>query len=474
MRGPSKIVLYTALTVAATALGGAAGAGVFLTAEGGRILPGVSVAGVRMGGLTRVQARTVLQEYDRAVVQRPVRLIVPDGTLVLRPRDFGLGMDVERTLDQAYAVGRRGSLSERWRSLRRLAASGVRVRPVLAGQPEVLHRYLVRVAAGLAKPPRNARFDPRSGQLTPEDEGREVLLAETQRRLRAALMDVRERRVALAVRTVRPAVTLAQLRRAGIRQVLSSFTTRFDPAETNRVSNIRLAAGAIDGTLLRPGEVLSFNRVVGPRTEARGYRPAPEIVRERYVTGIGGGICQVSSTLYNAALLAGLQVPERTAHSQPLGYVPPGRDATVYYDLIDLKVRNNRSRPVVVAASAEKDTLTIAFCGQQEDFPEVRLELGPLLPVEPGPEVVEVDPSLPPGERQVAEEARTGYRVRLLRRYYRAGEEVAAEVVSEDFYPPRPRRVKTGPPTTNPLLRKVQPASPARPGVDLSHFVLYN
>lgn len=239
-------------------------------------------------------------------------------------------------------------------------------------------------------------------------------------------------------------MTLEQLRRAGIQTVLATFTTRFDPSDRNRVHNIRLAAETLDGTLIRPGEVLSFNGVTGERTEARGYRPANEIVREKFVLGIGGGVCQVSSTLYNAALLAGLQIPARTSHSQPLGYVSPGRDATVYDRLIDLKVRNNRAHAVVVSSAVGADSLTVAISGRLEDFPEVRLELSPLEPVEPGEDVVEVDPGLSPGARNLVEEGRLGYRVKLYRRYYRNGEQVAVELVSQDLYPPRPRRLKVG------------------------------
>lgn len=477
----ARITLFLSLVVLAGVVGGTAGAGVYLASGGGRILPQVTVARLPLGGLTRPQARRVLADYDRRVVQRPVLLTTPGRTLSLQPRDFGLGLDVEATVSRAYQVGRRGSLPARGRTLLRLWSGGVAVDPVLRGGEKSLRRFLTDLAADLEQPPRNARFDPATGRLTPEAEGREVALTESQRLLWAAFAGAGERLVTLVVHRVAPAVTLAELRRAGVRQLLSSYTTRFDPGDANRVHNLSLAARTLDGALLQPGQVLSFNRTTGPRSEARGYRPAYEIVREKYVIGIGGGTCQVSSTFYNAALLAGLQVTERTAHSQPLGYVPPGRDATVYDGLIDLKVRNNRSRSVVIAATVGRDTLTVAVCGQREDFPEVRLELGPLAPVDPGPEQAEVDPALPPGQRQVVEEARLGYRVKLFRHFYRGGTQVASELISEDYYPPQARRVKLGPPPAKvgPLEEKPLPNPPrtapsASHSVDLSTGVLYN
>ncbi|MGE5554042.1 MAG: VanW family protein [Betaproteobacteria bacterium] len=472
----TSIILFPALAILAGLVGGVAGAAAFLVSGGGRIMPGVSVAGLPVSGLSRAQARSLLRQYDREVVQRPVSLTIPGRTLTLHPRNFGLGLDVEATVNRAYRVGRRGQLGERLRLLCRLVTSGVEIEPVLRGARAPLEKFLAAISAEVGQLPKNARFDPANGILTPEVPGREVALTESCRLLQTALYSPRERRVALVVRPIKPRVTLAALRKAGVRQLLAKYTTRFEPNDQNRVHNIRLAAEALDGTLLRPGEVLSFNLVVGPRTAARGYRPAPEILRERFVVGIGGGVCQVSSTLYNAALLAGLEVPERTAHSQPLGYVPPGRDATVYYGLVDLKVRNTRNRPVVVATAVGWDTLTVAFCGQREDSPEVRLASSPLVPVEPGPEVVEVDPALREGERRVVEEARPGYRVRLYRLYLRSGRPVASEVVSEDYYPPRRRRVKVGPPLTSPPEKAVSPGSDrpsshvplSPPSVDLS------
>lgn len=441
-----RIMLLSALVVFSGVVGATAGAAVFLVSGGGRILPGVSVGELPIGGFTRAQARSALSRYDREVVQRTVLLSLGDRTIAVSPREVGFALDVDATVHRASTVGRTGSWTERVRTLRRLWSTGVRIDPALRGGQTALKPLLVRLAAELRQPARNARFDPKTGRFAPEAPGHEVLFAESLRRLSAAFFSAESRRVTLAVRRVPPQVTLEQLRRAGIQTVLATFTTRFDPADQNRVHNIRLAAEALDGILIRPGEVLSFNGVTGDHTEARGYRPAYEIVREKFVLGIGGGVCQVSSTLYNAALLAGLQIPGRTPHSQPLGYVPPGRDATVYDGLIDLKIRNNRSHSVVVSSAVGSDSLTIAFSGRWEDFPEVRLELSPLEPVEPGPDVIEVDPGLAPGVKTVVEESRLGYRVKLYRRYYRNGEQVAVELVSQDFYPPRPRRLKVGPP----------------------------
>ena len=140
---------------------------------------------------------------------------------------------------------------------------------------------------------------------------------------------------------------------------LAEFSTRFNVNEVNRTENIRLAAEAIDGARLAPGEIFSFNETVGERTMAAGYKEAVVIEGNRFIPGIGGGICQVSSTLFNAANQAHLEIVERHHHSLPVGYVPPGQDATVFYAVLDFKFKNTTKEPLVLRTWVEGGTLTI-------------------------------------------------------------------------------------------------------------------
>lgn len=140
---------------------------------------------------------------------------------------------------------------------------------------------------------------------------------------------------------------------------LAEFFTRFSINEVNRTENIRLAAEAIDGARLEPGEIFSFNETVGERTMAAGYKEAVVIEGNRFIPGIGGGICQVSSTLFNAADQAHLEIVERHHHSLPVGYVPPGQDATVFYAVLDFKFKNNTEESLILRTWVEGGTLTI-------------------------------------------------------------------------------------------------------------------
>ena len=126
-----------------------------------------------------------------------------------------------------------------------------------------------------------------------------------------------------------------------------TYTTWYKVYEVDRTHNLTKAANIINGVMVKPGQVFTFNQTVGPRTGVTGYRDALIIVGDRFEPGTGGGICQVSSTLYNAVLLAGLEIVERYNHGLAVAYIPPGLDATVAYGLQDFRFRNNLTAPSI-------------------------------------------------------------------------------------------------------------------------------
>ena len=145
---------------------------------------------------------------------------------------------------------------------------------------------------------------------------------------------------------------------------MSSFTTRFTPGEP-RVRNIELAADLLDGYVVAPGRTFSFNEVVGPRTESRGYVPAPVIMGSRLVNGVGGGICQVSSTLFNAVFRAGLDIRESRAHTMYMPEYPEGREAAVSYPGLDFTWRNDTAHPVRIEVDYTSSSLTVSLYGER-------------------------------------------------------------------------------------------------------------
>ncbi|HEX5324766.1 MAG TPA: VanW family protein [Capsulimonadaceae bacterium] len=154
-----------------------------------------------------------------------------------------------------------------------------------------------------------------------------------------------------------------------LNDVLVSFTTTFHASQAERTNNLTLAAHNINGTIIPPGGVFSYNDSVGPRTHETGFKDAIIYVKNRMKKDVGGGICQVSSTLYNCVLLANLGIVERHCHSLPVHYVDAGRDATVSWGSDDFKFRNTASKPIIVRTSIDGGTLTEMLIGDKSSLP---------------------------------------------------------------------------------------------------------
>ncbi len=146
---------------------------------------------------------------------------------------------------------------------------------------------------------------------------------------------------------------------SGSQEELGEYSTKFKLSEANRAFNIQRASNAIDNKVVLPGETFSFNSTTGPRSYKTDYKEAKAILNGKFVPSPGGGVCQVSSTLYNALLNSKLKIVERHPHSVPVSYVPFGKDATVSFDTLDLKFKNNYSFPVYIKSSVTGDTITV-------------------------------------------------------------------------------------------------------------------
>ena len=153
---------------------------------------------------------------------------------------------------------------------------------------------------------------------------------------------------------------LTTVEAAPVSTQIGSYSTAYSSG-TSRASNIALAVSRINGVVIQPGESFSFSQTILPRTVANGYVEAPTIVNKKYVPGIGGGICQVSSTLYAAMLTAGLPATERHPHSLDVGYIPVGMDATISGNALDLRFTNIFDKPIQIQAAADQGTLTISL-----------------------------------------------------------------------------------------------------------------
>lgn len=231
-----------------------------------------------------------------------------------------------------------------------------------------------------------------------------------------------------------PDYTVDEYKALLFRDVLGQCTTDFNPGNTNRTTNVLLATDFCNGVILMPGDVFSYNETVGERTAERGFKEATIYVGNSAEDGLGGGVCQVTSTIYYAALRADLKIVERYAHSRMVTYVPLGEDATVAWGSKDFKFENNTGFPMKVVTSHKTNNLTVKLYGtQMVENKEVKIETTQLSKT-PFEVVYELDTTLPLGTAEVKSNGYTGYKTESYRVVYVDGKEVSRTFENKSTY----------------------------------------
>lgn len=241
--------------------------------------------------------------------------------------------------------------------------------PTITKQPENID--LEKIKNEIYKEPKDASYDENTEILTPHVNGVDfkISIEEAQK-----ILEEEKEEYEIPLQITTPNVTTDKLGEEAFPEKLASFSTRYDASNKNRATNIELAAEEINGTILIPDENFSFNGTVGPRTKAKGYLLAGAYSAGELVESYGGGICQVSSTLYNTVLYANLEIVERYNHSSVVSYVKSGLDATVSYGSKDFKFKNSRKYAIKIKAEAKNGILTIEIWGIPEEE-EYEIEL---------------------------------------------------------------------------------------------------
>lgn len=241
-----------------------------------------------------------------------------------------------------------------------------------------------------------------------------------------------------------PSVTSDMLEDKLFNTTLASFSTKYSASNKNRSENVALAAEKMNGTVLAPGEVFSYNDVVGERTAKNGFKNAPVYENGKSVDGIGGGVCQVSTTLYSAVLYADLKIVSRQNHSLPVSYVPLGQDATVVDGSIDFKFSNNTNYPIKIVSSAGGGTISVSIVGTERDTERtVKLEHKTLSKTEPTVKEIKTA-DLPAGKTRTVSKGKTGYVVESTKIVYENGEEVSRTSLGKSTYKMVPTEVEVG------------------------------
>lgn len=439
-RPKPNVILFTGLIFIFSSVGITASSALL---PGDTIGYGIKIGNVPVAGLT-VNAATqkVNENLYLAPEQDFIKLKHGNSQWEIRVQAVHAAIDSHLLAEEAYAVGHEGN---QWQKVEeRLFASvhGKQIPLAATYDHDALKSEIKAIAASIDTTPTDAVFSLQNGKITttPETIGKQTDIDAIMNKIEKQLITHTQADVTLIVKDLPPKVTVKDF--AQIDTELVSFTTQFNATDWNRTQNIILAAKSIDGVIIKPGEVFSFNKVVGPRLSAQGYQIAPVFINGKLVPDVGGGVCQVSSTLYNAVLLTGLPILERTSHFRPPSYIQVGLDATVADNQLDFKFKNTASTNLYLVSEVKGNSLTIRIYGNHRDLKDIKMAVNKTV-IEPST-IMKQDMSLPFGKEVVESEGAKGFQTNVYRVVYQNGLEVKREFISHDEYPPDDRIIRLG------------------------------
>ncbi len=423
----------------------------FLYLPKGSICPGVEAGNINLGGLNRVSANQMLDQYEKKILEAIISINYKDKSWEYSVKELGFQLNKEEVIQNALEVGKKGTIIQqiKTRLASRLKGTEIPLKWELKNERNI---SLKSIIDQVERPAQDAKLKVTGDEVAilPHQTGLQVDIQQLIIDLNLILLSKGAEeypscitKVSLPVIELQPDASAEDVEGLGIDILLGKYTTKFDIMATNRAHNIKTAAKDLEFYLLPPGEIFSFNDATGPKTAERGYKEAPVIVENQMSSGIGGGVCQVSSTLYNSALLANMTVVERRRHSLIVNYVPKGTDATVVDDYLDLQLKNNTSNHMLIKASVDGASLTIRIFGNSKYKKQVQILHQVLEVIEPKT-IVRKDETIATGEKIIKREGKKGYKTKVMRIIRDGGRVVKEEIISVDTYPPEDRIVIIG------------------------------
>ncbi|NMB26489.1 MAG: hypothetical protein GX987_00360 [Tissierellia bacterium] len=408
------------------------------------IYEGVKVGEFDVGLMTKEEALNFLKDKkEKEIDENKMTLTYEDKEYSINLRDIGFYFEYKKAVDEAYSVGREGNVFIRLKDISRSKKEGVQITLNSDYDKEKIDNIVDIIAQEIDVEVKEAEFHFNNGNIkvTEDVVGKSIKKEELVQLINDNVYVLNN--IEIPVEDIIPQKTKALLSR--VNGVIGEFSTSFKGSSSDRVENIRISSKAVSNKLIMPGDTVSFNQTTGPREKKYGYREAIVILEGDFTPGVGGGVCQTSTTLYNALLLANVTIVERSHHSIPAKYVKFGQDAAVSYGHMDLKFRNDFDYPIYINSRVSGDRVYFYVYGDRNARDYI---------VKIKPEIVEtivleddiiVDNSLEPGTKEVVQRGRTGYKVNTYKSIIRNGKVVSKDLITRDFYKPRKFIYRVGP-----------------------------
>jgi vancomycin resistance protein YoaR len=412
------------------------------------IAKGIFVNGISIGGMTKDEAADFLKDKIK-ISSFSITAKYQDKDFVITSEDINLSYNYQEMVDEAYKIGREGNPIARMREIYITEKEGKYFNFYPKYNGNKLKEFVDKISQEIDKEPVNAKIKIIRGvrQITPDVDGVKVDKEKTLKNLKQLIDELvkgktEKTEVEIVVEKVEAKISKSMLEMINGR--ISTFSTVFNLQDTNRSENILVAARAVNDTLLMPGETFSLNKTLGPRIIQNGYKEAPVIIDNKLVPDIGGGVCQIATTLYNAILRADIAITERYHHSFPVAYVPPGQDATISGDALDLKFENSTQYPIYIESYIEGNKLIMNIYGYVKN-PSKWVDIQSEVVEKYDPKIKYIDdPTLPQGEEVVEIEPHAGYKVNTYRLIYENNKLVKREFLYTDIYKPVDGVIKRG------------------------------
>lgn len=372
----------------------------------------IKIADIDLGGKTKAQARDIIKsQYIDNILNHQLYVTVDDKIYSVDNSFLIKSYDMDNVIDDAFNFGKDLSIIEKHKLIK--TGSKKEYSLNFTCDDDFLREFTTNIEKEINRNPVNATIEIKSGNVIKIEAGtigykieKEKLHKHIEEEIKTGIMaDIH---ITAPVQKIEAAITQDTL--SVISTCIASFSTSFESSSFMRANNINISVNSINGKVLIPGEIFSFNEALGERTRERGYMEAPIIIGNKVESGVGGGICQVSSTLYNAILKAGIKNIQRTNHSLPSSYVGLGLDATVDWGNIDFKFINTLDYPIYIQGHTENKNLYInIFSNGDLNKKEYVIEN----------EVTVND---------------NGYKVKVIRKTYESGALINSEFISNDVY----------------------------------------
>lgn len=402
------------------------------------IYTGITIDGVDVSGMSIEDAIVKLKNEDgKDASQKTLTFVYMDEETWEVPfASLGANFAVEEAVQEAYDYGRSGTEKERMDMVTGLLKHPIDIPVAYTVDEMKAKEEITTFAEEFKQEVEDSEITLVGGkfQVTQEVLGRELNVEATLAEALVGLQTMANAEVQVVAEVTTPTLTYAE--NSKVKDLIGTFTTTYTSSDVNRNTNLVVGCKNINGTVVAPDEVFSATEGLGEQTYERGYRNAGVYVNGKVESGMGGGVCQITTTLYNAVIFAELEIVERHGHSMTVGYVPLGRDAAIADYYKDLRIKNNTGAPIYIEAYASNGKLVVNIYGVELHETGRKLEFETVVETTvPKPaEIVKEDPEKEEGTRVVTSKGRTGSKVSVYKKIYQNGELLSREFFTSTSY----------------------------------------